>query len=246
MLKKTGLVLLTLLFLSTTAFSGSSLYFFKKKRLAIVIDDMGYNINLTHKFESLGLPLAFSFLPYAPFSHTLSKEASDKGFVVMIHMPSQPEDYPLHNPGKDAIFLWSSKSDTINKLKEAYRVIPTALGLNNHMGSAILRDRKHLDYIMEFLKENNLFFVDSATVKDSFGCAEAIKFKVPCARRNVFLDNFKRVPYIKGQIREALRLLKTRDDVLAIGHCNVKTYEALYEMRRILKKYTVPVIFVLR
>ncbi len=246
MLKKTGLVFLTLLFLSTNAFCGSSLYFLKKKRLAIVIDDMGYNISLTHKFESLGLPLAFSFLPYAPFSHDLSKEASFKGFVVMIHMPSQPEDYPLHNPGKDAIFLWSSKTDTINKLKEAYKIIPTALGLNNHMGSAILRDRKHLDYIMEFLKEKHLFFVDSATVKDSLGCTEAIKFKVPCARRSVFLDNFKRVPYIKGQIREALRLLKTRDDVLAIGHCDIKTYEALYEMRHILKKYTVPVIFVLR
>jgi len=246
MLKKTGLVLLTLLFFSINSFCGSSLYFFKKKRLAIVIDDMGYNIGLTHKFESLGLPLAFSFLPYAPFSHELSREASDRGFVVMIHMPSQPEDYPVHNPGKDAIFLWSSKEDTINSLKRAYRVIPTALGLNNHMGSAILKDRKHLDYIMEFLKENNLFFVDSATVKDSLGCEEAVKFKVPCARRSVFLDNFKRVPYIKGQIREALRLLKTKDDVLAIGHCDIETYEALYEMRHTLRKYMVPVIFVLR
>ena len=62
----------------------------------------------------------------------------------------------------------------------------------------------------------------------------------------MFLDNFKRVPYIKNQIREAVRLLKEKNNVLAIGHCNIKTYEALYEMRYILKKYMVPVIFVLR
>ena len=245
MLKKIGLTLLALLF-SIHCFGASSLYLLKKKKLAIVIDDMGYNIELTHKLESLGLPLAFSFLPYAPYAHDLSIEASKKGFVVMIHMPSQPEDYPKDNPGSDAIFLWTSKEETFKRLEEAYKIIPTALGLNNHMGSAILRDPKHLDYIMEFLKEHNLFFVDSATVKDSLGCVEAQKFTVPCARRRVFLDDIKQVAYIKGQIRLALRMLKRYNNVLAIGHCNEKTYEALYEMRERLKKYMVPVIFVLR
>ncbi len=245
MLKKIGLILLALLF-SVHSFAASSLYLLKKKKLAIVIDDMGYNIGLTHKFENLGLPLAFSFLPYAPYTHELSLEASKKGFVVMIHMPSQPKDYPINNPGNDAIFLWTSKDETFKHLQEAYKIIPTALGLNNHMGSAILRDPTHLDYIMEFLKEHNLFFVDSATVRDSLGCLEAEKFNVPCAKREVFLDDVKQVGYIKGQIRRALNLLKKQDSVLAIGHCNEKTFEALYEMRSVLKKYTVPVIFVLK
>ncbi len=245
MLKKIGLTLLALL-IPFHCFGASSLYLLKKKKLAIVIDDMGYSVELAHKFESLGLPLAFSFLPYAPYTHELSIEASKKGFVVMIHMPSQPEDYPKDNPGKYAIFLWSTKEETFNNLEDAYRIIPTALGLNNHMGSAILRDPVHLDYIMEFLKEHNLFFVDSATVKDSLGCVEAKKFGVPCVKRKVFLDDIKKVGYIKGQIRVALRMLKKYNDVLAIGHCNEKTYEALYEMRGILKKYMVPVIFVLK
>jgi len=161
-------------------------------------------------------------------------------------MPSQPEDYPVHNPGADAIFLWTSKKDTFKKLEEAYKIIPTALGLNNHMGSAILRDKRHLDYIMEFLKEKNLFFVDSATVKDSLGCVEAERYNVPCAKREVFLDDIKKVSYIKGQIRIALAMLKRRNEVLAIGHCNEETYKALYQMRNILKRYMVPVIFVLR
>ncbi len=245
MLKKIGLTLLVLLF-SIHSFAASSLYLLKRKKLAIVIDDMGYNIELTHKFENLGLPLAFSFLPYAPYTHELSLEASNKGFVVMIHMPSQPKDYPIHKPGGYAIFLWTSKDETFKHLQEAYKIIPAALGLNNHMGSAILRDPTHLDYIMEFLKEHNLFFVDSATVRDSLGCVEAEKFNVPCSKREVFLDDLKQVGYIKGQIRRALNLLKKQDSVLAIGHCNEKTCEALYEMRSVLKKYMVPVIFVLK
>ncbi len=245
MLKKIGLTLLALFF-SIHCFGASSLYLLKKKKLAIVIDDMGYNVELAHKFEDLGLPLAFSFLPYAPYTRSLSIEASKKGFVVMIHMPSQPEDYPKDNPGSDAIFLWTPKNETFKHLEEAYKIIPTALGLNNHMGSAILRDSKHLDYIMEFLKEHNLFFVDSVTVKDSLGCVEAEKFNVPCARRRVFLDDIKQVGYIKGQIEVALRMLKRYNDILAIGHCNEKTYEALHEMSGVLKKYMVPVIFVLK
>ncbi|WP_025209046.1 divergent polysaccharide deacetylase family protein [Hippea sp. KM1] len=229
-----------------TAFAASSLFLLKQKKLAIVIDDMGYDVALARRFKSLNMPLAFAFLPDAPFSGELSRDFSKNGFVVMIHMPSQPLDYPKDNPGKHAIYLWTSKADTLKLLNWAYKRIPNAMGLNNHMGSAILRDKPHMDYIMEFLKEHGLFFIDSATVKDSIGCAEAKKFGVMCARRRVFIDNKKDVLYIKGQLRRALAMLKKRNDVVAIGHCNEKTYEALFQMRKQLKPYLVSVVFVLK
>lgn len=217
-----------------------------KKKLSIVIDDMGYNKKLTLKFASLNLPLAYSFLPDAVFSTVLSNRLYEKGYTVMIHMPSQPIDYPKDDPGKNAIYTNTSKERTLFLLNRAYKKVPHAAGLNNHMGSAILLDKRHLDYIMEFLRKNRLFFVDSATIQHSLGCREAGKFKVLCAKREVFLDNKKDIDYIKHQINIAIEMLKKRNEVLAIGHCNRVTYEAIKEMREKLKPYLVSVEYIVR
>ncbi|WP_022671175.1 divergent polysaccharide deacetylase family protein [Hippea alviniae] len=245
MFKKIALILV-FVFISQSVFGASALYLLKKKRLAIVIDDMGYDVGLARGFEKLGLPLAFSFLPDAPYTQELSKEFAKNGYIVMIHMPSQPLDYPKNNPGKNAIYLWTSKRKTFELLERALNKIPDAVGLNNHEGSAILRDKRHIDWILEFLKEHKMFFVDSYTVKDSLGCIEAKKIGVLCQRRRVFLDNVADVGYIEGQIRKAIEMLKRRDVVLAIGHCRPKTLIALRRMRKELKPYLVNVVFVLR
>ena len=217
-----------------------------RKKLSIVIDDMGYNRQLALKFASLNLPLAYSFLPDATFSTVLSNQLYNKGYTVMIHMPSQPIDYPKDDPGKNAIYTNTSKKRTQFLLNRAYRKVPHATGLNNHMGSAILLDKQHLDYIMEFLRNNHLFFVDSATIQHSLGCHEADKFRVLCAKREVFLDNKKNVNYIKHQINIAINMLNKRNEVLAIGHCNYATYEAIKAMKNKLKPYLVSVEYIVR
>ncbi len=217
-----------------------------RKKLAIIIDDMGYNEYVADKFLSLNLPLAFSFLPDAPFTPELARKFDNKGYTVMIHMPSQPLDYPKNNPGKNAIYVNTSKERTMFLLNRALKKIPEAIGLNNHMGSRILLDKKHLDYIMEFLRRNHLFFVDSATVKNSLGCTEAERFNVLCAKRQVFLDNKKNIPYIKHQLNEALKMLKFRNSVVAIGHCNIETYRAIKEFAQRLKPYLVDIEYVIK
>jgi len=234
----------TFLFLAE-AHAATSTWILKKK-LSIIIDDMGYDSFIADKFMSLHLPLAFSFLPDAPLTPKLAREFDKKGYTVMIHMPSQPLDYPKDNPGKNAIYITTSKKRTMFLLRRAFKKIPEAIGLNNHMGSRILLDKTHLDYIMEFLRANHLFFVDSATVKNSLGCVEARKFNVLCARRRVFLDNKKNVVYIKHQLNVALEMLKRRNSVVAIGHCNIDTYRAIREMSARLRPYLVDIEYVIK
>ncbi len=217
-----------------------------KKKLSIIIDDMGYDNYVADKFMSLHLPLAFSFLPDAPLTPKLAKEFDKKGYTIMIHMPSQPLDYPKDDPGKNAIYVTTSKKRTMFLLRRAFKIIPEAMGLNNHMGSRILLDKTHLSYIMEFLQANHLFFVDSATVKNSLGCMEARRFNVLCARRRVFLDNKKNVVYIKHQLKVALDMLKRRSSVVAIGHCNINTYRAIRDMSARLKPYLVDIEYVIK
>jgi polysaccharide deacetylase 2 family uncharacterized protein YibQ len=232
-----------LVFFAVQANASISLWL-KDKKLAIVIDDMGYDKKLAKKFALLHLPLTYSFLPDAEYSMELSDDFGIRGYTVMIHMPSEPINYPKENPGKYAIYVRMTKQQTYEVLKRAYRKVHHAMGLNNHMGSRILKDKEHLDYIMEFLKERHLFFIDSVTIDNTIGCQEAEKFGILCARRDVFIDNKKDVLYIKHQIQVAINMLKKIDSVVAIGHCNEETYEAIRQMKSKLKPYLVSVEYV--
>ncbi len=246
MQKKVALLLFVFAFLFIQNSNASISLWLKEKKLAVVIDDMGYDKKLAYKFLSLNLPITYSFLPDAEYSKELSNDFGFRGYTVMIHMPSEPVNYPIENPGKYAVYTSQTKKQTMAVLNRAYTIVRHTMGLNNHMGSRILQDVTHLDYIMEFLKDKHLFFIDSVTISSSIGCKEARKFGVLCAKRDVFLDNKKDVNYIKIQIKKALALLKKKDSVVAIGHCNEETYEALKEMKNKIKPYIVSVEYIVR
>lgn len=246
MYKKAAIISLCIVFFNFyNAYSASSRWIFKK-RLAIVIDDMGYSKKDAREFASLNIPLAYSFLPDALYTKVLSKMLYDEGYTIMIHMPSEPLDYPKDNPGKNAIYVNNSKKRTEYLLERARKIIYYPMGLNNHMGSRILENKKQMDYIMEFLKKYNMFFVDSKTTPRSVGMEEAEKFKVPATKRLVFLDNKKNVQYIENQIDRAVLLLKRHNEVVAIGHCNQKTYEALKQKLEYIKPYIIDVKYLVR
>ena len=246
MYKKTAIISICLIFFNFySAYPATSTWIFKK-RLAIIIDDMGYSKKEAREFASLNIPLAYSFLPDAMYTKTLSKMLSDEGYTIMIHMPSEPLDYPKDDPGKNAIYSNNSKERTEYLLERAKSRIYHPIGLNNHMGSRILEDKKQMDYIMEFLKKYNMFFVDSMTTSRSVGIEEAGKCHIPAVRRIVFLDNKKNVRYICGQINKAILLLKRYNEVVAIGHCNEKTYEALKQKLRYIKPHIVDVKYLVQ
>ncbi len=240
----TALLLLWVLLGGSTHGATASWLF--NRKLSIIIDDMGYNEILAHRFISLRLPLDFSFLPDAPYSPSLSKKFCKMGFTVMIHMPSQPLSYPGTNPGKDAIYVNTPPQKVWKLLRRAKRKLPCASGLDNHEGSRLLQDRKQMSIIMMFLRKHHMFFVDSMTTPKSIGAAEAKKYHVPYAVRLVFLDDYKNVKYITEQINKAIALLSKYNSVVAIGHCNWPMYEALKKNRKKLEKYMIDVKYVLR
>ena len=67
--------------------------------------------------------------------------------------------------------------------------IPYAVGINNHMGSLLTQKHSSMRWTMSFLRQHDLFFVDSKTSRFSLGEEFADKAGVVSFHRNVFLDN---------------------------------------------------------
>lgn len=202
-------------------------YFGPLPVIAIVIDDMGVNVNRTHDIISLQAPLTSSFLTYGPKLQQQIAEAQAAGHEIMAHVPMEPHKNLYTAP--DGLTTAMSDEEIKTNFEQMLKKFPGIKGVNNHMGSKFTEDEQKMSDIMEILHQHDLFFLDSKTTPKSVGKSTAQKYDVDYAHRHVFLDNNNDKAYILNQLKIAERIARKNGYAVAIGHPKSQTYNALKE-----------------
>ncbi|MFQ5465393.1 MAG: divergent polysaccharide deacetylase family protein [Thermodesulfobacteriota bacterium] len=195
-------------------------------RVAIVIDDLGGNIERLRDLLEIDAPITISVLPWLPYSEATAFEAYSSGREVLMHLPMEPHD-PANDPGKGALFTTMDPSEIRRLMAEDLKTVPYAVGVNNHMGSRFTEDRAGMREVLDVVRRKGLFFLDSRTTPRSVGRSLASDMGVRTAARNVFLDNERDGGYITGQIAELVEIARKSGRAIAIGHPYPETILAL-------------------
>ncbi len=207
----------------------------KLPRVAIIIDDIGYDRLIAEKFLTLDSEITFSVLPYSPYGRRIAASARRKGVEIMLHLPMEPVEYPEVDPGKGALLASMPPDRLIGMLNKDLDQIPSISGVNNHMGSRITSESEKMNQIFSILKKRGLFFIDSRTTADTLCRSSARLFKVPFAQRDIFIDHKTDVDFIRKQIDALIRTALSRGEAVGIAHPHTETYEVLAEMLPELK-----------
>lgn len=200
-----------------------------KPRIAIIIDDLGYNNGIEKKFLKLPFNLTYSILPHSPQQRLVAATAHKNGRDVLLHLPMEPMEYPHVNPGPGALLVSMSTDTLLDVLNQDLDAVPYIKGVNNHMGSRLTIEPGALYPIFTVLKKKGLFFIDSRTTRHTICRPSARLFQLPFAQRDVFLDHVRTAEFVKGQIKTLIRLAKRNGQAIGIGHPNVVTYKVLSE-----------------
>lgn len=198
-------------------------------KIAIIIDDCGYNLPRDLRFLNLPVPVTLSILPMTPHGKEVAAAAESAGKSVMLHIPMEPESAAAH-PGPGEITTEMTDDQVMVQLNADIASLPPLPGANNHMGSKASSDPRVMRDVLAVLKRNKMFFIDSMTSQTSVGAQTARDAGVPTAARDVFLDNKATVPYVEGQIKELEAVARRNGTAIAIGHPNPETAEALEKM----------------
>lgn len=197
-------------------------------RVAIVIDDVGYDDKVFRKFIELGVPVTFSILPGERYSKYIAREARQLKYEVMLHLPMEPHG-SWSNPGNHAILSRMSREEMLRQLSQDLDAVPYVSGVNNHMGSLLTEDSNAMRVVLEEIHKRGLFFLDSRTSPRTVAYSVAKSIGIRSESRDVFLDNNADIGYIKGQIDTAIRIAKKTGEATAIGHAKLMTVAALRE-----------------
>ncbi|MEA2039894.1 MAG: divergent polysaccharide deacetylase family protein [Thermodesulfobacteriota bacterium] len=198
-----------------------------RPKIAIIIDDMGYNSDMAFSFIHLDLPLTFSVLPYAPFTKIIIQEANQKGREVLLHLPMEPKNYPSVDPGPGSLFLTMDEQEIKQILDQDLGEILGAQGVNNHMGSSFTEDRDKMLIVLKELKRRQLFYIDSRTTIDTVAFETAKAIGLPVASRDVFLDNQLVAKAIKIQLERLLSIARHSGTAIGIAHPHKETLNTL-------------------
>ena len=180
--------------------------------IAIIIDDMGYNLDRGRKAIAIPASLTYAVLPNSTHSTLIARMAHEAGKEVMVHMPM--ENVASVPMGKNVL--------TRSQRKEEFQVIldsiPFAQGVNNHMGSALTQESEAMQWFMESIGNRDMYFVDSRTTAKTIAFTVARSNNLRAASRDVFLDNEPTIYAIDKSFHRLMRIAKRRGSAIAIGH----------------------------
>lgn len=201
------------------------------KKVALVIDDMGSDLDFLQELINLQVPLTVAILPDALFASRTAELAQENGLEVILHLPLEALNGQSY-AGADGLIRSSMTPEEIRAILERdLSIISQATGLNNHMGSRATADRYLMEIILDFLKEKNLFFLDSKTNPRSIAYELAVKKGVPALSRHVFLDADENRTEVKKRLDELLKYAQKHGQAVGIGHPFPETLEALRHYR---------------
>ncbi|HJV36527.1 divergent polysaccharide deacetylase family protein [Geomonas sp.] len=213
-------------------------------RVAIVIDDMGTNLQELQALMSIKLPLTFSVIPSLAHAKGVAEAAHGAGYQVMIHMPMEPEGYPKQRMESIGLLLSMDDQEISDRVNGYFRTVPYAIGANNHMGSRFTQDAGKMEVALKVLQEKGVFFIDSRTAPKSAGYRVARTLGMKCAERQVFLDNVQDEAAIRKQLMQAAGIARKRGAAIAICHPHQATIRTLKSAMPELAKSGITFVYV--
>src|SRR6266508_3650930 len=105
-----------------------------KGRLAIVIDDVGYNRAAADAVIALPFPLTVSVLPHHPLSVNIANQAWRHGKQVLLHLPMEPQPGAVR-PEDIQLRIGMEAGQIESLVAGMLETVPHAVGVSNHQGS---------------------------------------------------------------------------------------------------------------
>ena len=215
---------------SATAFSTPASSFeqntaITKVQVVLIIDDMGNSLKLGQRALALPGAINYAFLPHSRYTKKLATQAHQQQKEVLLHAPMSNLNSYATGPG--TLTAAMQQQQFLQTFQQDLASVPYARGVNNHMGSLLTQLHQPMDWLMQALKAEQLYFLDSRTTPLTLAEARAKAHAIPHLRRDVFLDNERQYKAIAAQFSRLITLAKRQGQAVAIGHPYPETLEFL-------------------
>ncbi len=188
------------------------------KKIAIVIDDLGNDMQGTKEIMELPVPFTVAVMPFLPTTKRDAEWAHSLGHDVLVHMPMEPVKGKKSWLGPGALTTDLSDEEIRRRVIAAIEEVPYAIGINNHMGSKVTADKRMMRIVLEVCKEKHMIYLDSKTTPKSVVPMVAQDLNFRTLENNIFMDDIYTREHIVKQALKVLKHVDDHDTTVVIGH----------------------------
>ncbi|PYZ98535.1 hypothetical protein CR205_08095 [Alteribacter lacisalsi] len=242
-------LLLTILCVAVTAITASPGYAEEngqEAKVAVIIDDFGGNTGGVYRFLRSEIPITVAVMPFLDESTEQAEMAHELGFEVIVHLPLEPKRGKASWLGPLPITSALSNEEVKNRVRKAIEDVPYAKGLNNHMGSNIVGNKRIMKAILEVAREYDLYVIDSGTSPDSVIPELAEEMNLRWAARDTFLDDSRSSRnHVYKQMLRLCSQAEKHGGAIGIGHVGIKgtdTFNGISDSLAHLKNRNVRIV----
>lgn len=210
-----------------------------QSHIAIIIDDIGHQQHSSYQSAHLPGNVTLAVLPFSPYASAVASWVRDSGKELMMHIPMEPENHLAWDEG---LTRSMGEYQLRNRLAAMLDSVPSISGINNHMGSALTQNATAMGWVMDELALRQLYFIDSRTSAKTQALKTAKRWRLPSAKRDVFLDNDRDPEAIAVQFDKLLTLAEKRGSAIAIGHPYRETLHFLAAIEPLLRERKIKLV----
>lgn len=199
----------------------------KTAKIAIIIDDVGYQYQQVKALMDLPFALTYAILPNTPYAKRLAEYAHQHNKEVLVHLPMEGSRQEIFEP--QTLTTSMKQAEFKRMVSHLLKAVPYAVGVNNHMGSVLTQHPTQMQWLMETLSAHadDLFFIDSFTTPHSQAYSQAKTRNIPSLQRDYFLDNELDPASIRLALQRVINRAQQTGSAIAIAHPHTITLDVI-------------------
>lgn len=202
-------------------------------RVAIVIDDVGFQWQLDQRAMALDPPVALAIIPEGPLAGYLARQAEQQNREVWVHLPMAGLNNDNCQSGLTCLNPSWGPLSMRNHLVRQLSLVPGAVGINNHQGSLFTSDARAVTRLVNAIELINrdrsrpLIVMDSRTSPSTRLEQIARRGGLATLSRRVFLDHSDDPDDLPAAWARLIDLAYREGAAIAIGHSRAATLDFL-------------------
>ncbi|MBU5436556.1 divergent polysaccharide deacetylase family protein [Tissierella sp. MSJ-40] len=218
-----------------------------KGYIALVINDLGNNGEGIEELMKLDIPITGAVMPFLEYSKIDSEKCYNAGMEIILHLPMESESGPISWSGPNPITCAKSNEEVRKNVEDGIKEIKWAKGINNHMGSRVMKNERIMKEVLKVAKEKGLYFLDSRTGEYSVAERLTKELDIVYFYRDIFLDNSKREQDIVDSMEKLGQIALEKGYAVGIGHVGGQggkiTIEVIDKMSKKLQEQGIEFIY---
>lgn len=223
----------------------SSAFFSKTAKIAVIIEDFGFEANKTTvEFLSFPHPLTVSLVSNGKLSGWTAQIANEykKEIIILLGLEPLPQSVPNNN--KSTIMVHYPEDQIISMFDKTVELIPNFAGFSNLGGDRVMADSRVMKIIFSQVNKNHGYFIINSTTRKSVAEDLASQMEIPYEIIDMTIDTEKDSDVILESIRRCILSAHKTGKILINGKATESFINALNEAVPVFKHNGIELVYV--